>query len=494
VADTLVTVGPNGAQEWSHFEQTLGSGKSIPTVLPLPGADWLGAPLVATGWVTGESRPRIVGCMSDLRSIRTLRYSAVAGGWQYVDASIPLSPPLAADAIVVDLALVDFLGNGLPKLVILTRTSLSVYELSSGAGVVQYTGNPGWTNVCMAVGSEWDGGPEWVAVVVNHPDGIKQYLTTIDIGGPNPALYLQGDPRVVAMDAGSYKDEAGLGSTPGTVDLILSLDSTNKLWILLNEPNASGPAFSLSSTRKLVLTYPSPSTGVQGNEATPVLEDADHDGDLDVLFPVRLTSSLHVNLNQQVIEDKQRPKIPVPGATTTTQVPSIYSAPDSSLSLGVLVDPAGTVPSGATHLELAVFRKETISSKTERVSAWSVRIPLPLGSAYHDLALPNPVPSPAGVLPLSPSNVARFENFFIVLKRYVKLVNGDVVRAFPGSFHGLETSAFPNNELYMESFTPSVELKCFYGGCPGCQTGDEIGTLTLLPSMPTPPDGPVIVQ
>jgi hypothetical protein len=501
-ADTVVSVGWNGVQRWSSFEMVHPvTGCSAPTITDLDAqpSEWVGAALVAVGDVAGESAPRIVGVLSDLRSVRTLVHS----GTQYVDQALTLSPAPAED--ILDLALVDFHADGTPELTLMTTNSLSIYSLSSGLRLAHFAGNPGWSNACMTVGRPGGVLAHWVAMVVNYVDGVQQFLTIVDGDGPNGMMLLQGNPKVVGMTAGSYKDVAEPQPAEGNVDLLLSIDATNKLWVLLNDADvAAPPAFSLDAAHKKVFEYPSTTTGAQSNQAQPALIDFDNDGDLDILHPVRLTSSLFVHWNKTVNEALFRPGV-MNDPGNLEAAPVIWEIPSSSsLNLRVLATQPETEPDpiGYRYIEVAVFRKDSIAATTERVADGVWRVPYdPQAETYlFDVELENPELS-APTIPPADGEPVRFENFYILMERvvYRNASNTETLRVLSPRFHGVQTSTANCsqtycNQEYLDDEADGDPLALTFVACPGCHTyGVAVGTVTPLPLMPTPPASPVIV-
>jgi hypothetical protein len=515
--DTLVSVGANGIQEWSAFENVGPTGESAPVHPALiSGTLWNGAKLVAVAAVPGEARPRIVGCMGNSRTIRTLQDL----GQGYLDYELSFSPALDED--VKDVALVDYQGDGTPELTLLMATkaricNLPVQFLDPGptqvTNVVTLTAPAGYTEACMTAGTypatHADHGKQWLAVVCNST-GPQQYLTVIDYAGPHASILLLGQPATVAMVAGRWDDN-------DTPDLLLSNNSFNALWLLTNTNNtlSGAPTFDASNTNnpnKIVVTYPSQTTGVQSNQSTPALADIDNDGDLDVLHAVRSTSSLFVYWNGAKHEDDFRPTIGNEEPSALTAAPVINDCGwTSALGSKLSVTLPASWPSGATHLEVALFRKESIGSLTERVSAPSLRFPLPLsippGTTTY-LVYPT-LPSPTLSYPGEenpPSKKAKFENFYIVLVRAIGLnpTTGAVRYAFPGSFYGMETSAAlpippaeesPNADWMHQLPSAGTPMQIYFNCC-GCLMngiGEQIGTITPLPDMPTPAEGPIVV-
>jgi hypothetical protein len=511
--DRVVSVGTSGVQEWRAFQQANGNGASAPTVTNLDpaGGEWVGSRRVATKVFAGEARPRIVGSMTNFRSVRILQDL----GSGYNDHELSFSP--AIDEDILDLAWVNYFNDSTPELSILTATKLRIYSVpltlnpsgpTATTHVVTLTTPAGWTEECMTVGAypagHVDALKEWVAVVLNHSNGIQQYLTIVDYGGAHASILLQGNPDVTGMDAGPYDDN-------GTMDLLLSNNASNTLWILkdTNTASSGSPVFSVAPENKVVLTTYSTVTGTQNTQCTPALADFDNDGDLDVLTGVRSTASLFLSWNQKEEESKYRPSIIGVQPTGGVPAPQVQHCSPTSLLAKLTVDPPETWPTDATHLEIAVFRKATINSTTERASAPSLRIPKAQVPAPETTPLLitrdflNTVFSYPGPTYSQPSDEGCFENFYLVYGRWINL-NGDgtVQTAYPVSWHGAEASIVPPEEgfddspnaEYLHAMASGSWLPLYYNCCE-CQSGigNAIGTVTPLPAMPTPPGGPVVV-
>jgi hypothetical protein len=529
--DTLVTVGTSGVQEWTNFENLDASSESapIPSILTYSTA-WTGAKKVTTRVFPSDTRPRVTGVMSDLRSVRVLRFN----GTSWVDHE--LSFTVAIDEDIIDLAWVDYdreAPTPRPELTVLTTTKMRIYSVpltlntqgaTTATHAITFATQTGWTEECMAAGAYPASHPslalkEWVAVVVNHSNGVQQYLTVVDNTGPHGSTLLTTNPDVVAMDAAPYDGN-------DSMDLLLGNNATNTLWVLKNTSEAGTPAFTVNSqdpAKLEILTYESPVSGVQSNLAYPALADIDLDGDCDVLHAERWDSQLFIYRNPTA---NTTPTLATPDLEHLTTSTSIYVDENWVRNLSASVAIPTVWPSSATHLEIASFRKaDSGSSNTERISAPSFRfaratyegspemyVTLPL----DDPALTYPDPDPC---PAPPRNNGRFDNLYIYMLRFINVnpATGAVRWASGASFYGLEaqqgidlpTPAPPvieypsDNENFLLGLMTSEEPGYVVFLCDPCDDcnqpliptgiGNEIGTIAPLPGLPNPASGPIVV-
>jgi len=526
--DSLVTVGTNGVQEWTGFDDldAYYEAAPVPAMLTYSSA-WYGAKRVTTRVFPSDTRPRIAAVMSDWRSVRVLRFN----GTTWVDHQLSFSA--AIDEDIIDLAWVDYDGgtNPVPELTLLTTTKLRIFSVplnlntqgaTTATHLITYATLSGWTEECMAAGAYPANHPtnplkEWVAVVVNHSNGVQQYLTTVDYTGVHGSTLLQSqgfNPDVVAMDVAPFDGN-------GSMDVLLGNNASNTLWVLKNTSESSTPAFTVDvtdSTKTEVLTYASPVSGVQSNLAYPLFADVDLDGDCDVLHPERWSSMLFIHRNSTIDAAGVSAAVYTPDKEHLTIGTSIQPDSEGNLTFHASVAHPEVWPTGATHLEIAVFRKDSISAETGRTAVRVLRYskaqcqdpelggnPMPV-----EIPLDDPDLVPPGSNP-PPSAQARFDNFYIFLVRLVSVnpSTGAVRWASQGLFYGLEAQpgeplAEPDppvieeasdNELYLLSLmSQEVEAGYVVFLCETCQgIGNEIGTVAPLPDMPDPASGPLVI-
>ena len=516
--DRIVTVGGNGVEEWSGFRCPDANSVFDPVATSLDGlplqSEWLNAKKVATDVFSGESRPRIVGAMSNLRSVRTLQCLDDSDDL-YSDHELSFSP--AIDEDILDLAWVNYFNDSTPELTILTTTKMRIYSVpislnSSGptatTHVITLSAPTGWTEECMTVGSYPAGhlyeSREWVAAVVNHSNGTQQYLSIIDFAGAHSSVLLQDTPNgatdpvrpdVVAMDAGDYDGN-------GTMDLLLSNNASDSLWILQDTYTGSSgaPVFvaDLDDPTKLFsLDTGSTVSGLQNTLSTPAFADLDNDGDLDVLTTVRATASLFMSWNQEVVESKWVPVLK-PGLDANDVARPWLMREGNALTLGALVEvPEGAPAVNDLFLQVAVFSKAAppTSTITERVGHQVALIDWDTISSEELVAVDCALHSPAysySAPYAHPYDEVKFENLYIVMVRYVALVNGTIRYTYPASFYGLEASTANGNLDYILGLTEASPVLVGYQPCPSCSTGDELSTMTVMPTMPTPAQGTTV--
>jgi hypothetical protein len=297
------------------------------------------------------------------------------------------------------------------------------------------------------------------------------------------------------MDAGQYDNSHGM-------DLLLSNNASNTLWILkdLNAGTTGAPVFGVAESDKIVLTTYSTVTGTQNTLSTPAFADVDNDGDLDVLTTVRSTASLFLSWNQSGDEEKLRPTFI--GSPDHSGISRPWLTRNgSALTLGAIVDlPVGAPNVNDLYLQVAVFQKAAPpqSTVTDRIGQQVALIDWDTISTQAtvdvDCGLHSPVYS--YVPPYStPSDEVRFENLYIVMVRLVALNSSGGIRyAYPADFHGVEAAIGDGNMNYFLSLTEDDPCMVRYSPCTGCSTGDEVGTMTPLPTMPTPAEGPIVIQ
>jgi hypothetical protein len=331
---------------------------------------------------------------------------------------------------------------------------------------------------------------QWIAVVITASNGTTQYLVVVDGAGAQPGILL-GTPDVVAMDTGRYDNNTSM-------DLVLGNNGSNTLWVLKNTSTGI-PAFSTSGSNKVVLTHDGP-TATQNTQAYPCFADIDNDTDFDILYPVRPTSSVFISWNREVFDDsKYVPKfgdiIVTPGAPR----PWLYTD-GTTLTFGSSLVLPTTPPSAPNlHLQVAVFRKDAPpdQTETERIAELVDLIEWSTISSETEIdincVLHNPVYSyPSG----SGSQLVQFENLYIVMSRLVSLnTDGSIRYAYPASWQGVEASAFSDvNEDYFDALSSEPQVIVRHTDCLTCSTGTSVGTMNMLPYLPTAPQGPIVIQ
>lgn len=450
--DTLVIVGSAGITLLSNFEQVDSGGYSAPSATVLSGSSWVDAKRVDARVVSGETGARILGVMSDGRSIRQRRFDSGTGAYS-IDEAIALSPNLPSGEVITDFELVNFDGNstGMPQLALATANGVFRYTLSgTTANLAWGTNNPAVTTTAIMRGKSAGSDAEWLAWATRDGND-NDWLRIVDISGIGSWITVPGKPGIVALAPISWDDSA----IDSRTDLILSFSEIDEYWVAIQQ--SSGALFDMvegNSTRHTLAFTPDSTYSGTANQAFPAGVDVDGDGDDDLVCPMRSVKATNssglgailVALNGDVDESILKPLVySNPAALNGT--PFIL-APNCSTQGDLEVQVPVELPTVGTHLRFAVWRKESQGDYTDpqavvleeltvaQVNALNGKVPI-------DLPDPDTIPgyTCGNENSVAVSNMYVMEIFLVTIDSQTQ----EVTETFPASVYGIETDTTVSN-------------------------------------------------
>ncbi len=235
----------------------------------------------------------------------------------------------------------------------------------------------------------------------------QQWLMTLAPGGAVNDLLDLGALDAFAAVGGDY-------DLDGDDDLLVSHHFSNELIWFENQRGSSnplGPSFALLQQQMTLFRVGPPGAGATLNQAWPVVDDLDSDGDLDLLYAAETSMTLELLRGEEVAEQAF-----VPSPTSGTWQVTSPSAP-GHLILSFAAPP--TLHPQATHLEVDVWRRPSLSGAFEAS-----------GILHQELALPASWPLQLDLA--LPETGLGFPRIYAIELRQVQAnAAGQVVRAFP---------------------------------------------------------------
>ncbi len=336
------------------------------------GADglWAGAEWIATAQLDGAAGADLYGVRNDVGFAGVLLSDGSSAGDGFHDeVIIPLQAYPVRHGTAADLD-----GNGLRSLAFTSGAGLHVYHEN---GVFDaFSG--GSLGRAVTIDSETPGKEciVWIAQVT----GLGDVLYIIDDTGISDPVELGGAGLIGlrAVDLDHDGDDDLVGSVTRSHDLVV-------YW------NVDG-TFASDALSVLAVGETGPAAD---NRATPAAADFDGDGDVDLFHPIQSAEDAFVWNNTHLPSSQTTPQL---GAPTLFNFVARDPDDDHTLWDGYLqleLHDAPTVPFGATHLELFIWRKDMLVSPTKAAPETGHAFRFPVGAAYDPgvIVLEEPEPS-----------------------------------------------------------------------------------------------------
>lgn len=472
LAEEFVAVTATGARLCSLAVDTFVS-TAISMTPPGEAAAWAGAQLVDSAMtdVGGSVEERIVGVMSDVLSLKTLRYSS---GWISEDVTIDPATPVPGP--IVALELVDIDGDQEVEIVLgcenSTACGVVFYELD-GQQALTPNVDMNCTLTSLTSGTQANGST-FCAWTTKSSTGVETVYTRDAYGLGSTVL--TGSSGVVGATTAAWTDD-------GHDDLVLSI-ANGTLQVLTNLGSTS-PSFSLSN-------YTTIDPGPQSGSAEPAAGDVDGDGDEDLVLAQQADGELGVHRSATVNHWLSAPTLlsvldsgvesaamdPGPNCGTGTNGSNVQHLHTIRVS-----KPASGRGSTATHVAYTTWRRESLSEQTSTQTTsgeadlngqLSVDIGMLLGS-----------PASSGCTSVD-TNVLYY--YTIELQDR----SGTETVYFPEKIFGVETQDDGGNAEHLANLrtSPAETLDVFFGHSPPLnEDPDVVGTLDRIREVPALPPG-----
>jgi len=364
---------------------------------------WAAASHLGVAQLDGQHGPDIYGV--DASGTLALILFSTEDGFA-AEQTFPLLFPPAA------IAACDLAGTGLRELVVIGDGGVVIHDLAGNPRLV-FPGHPG----------------QAAAVVTRTGQASETFVFL----SPNPAggstLWILGVPMqpAAALDL-AIQDPTALTAADldldGDDDLVLG---ARDAWSLLALENLNG---SFQDDLVHAVAIPTgPAGPAPGNDASPCAADLDGDGDLDLLVPVQETDEIFVFRNKEIGHGSR-----APGLLTPVHFNHDLTDPQSPVGyLQIELLAAPQPPAPATHLELVLYRKEDIATKTTSAVAPGQAFLFPVSNEVYETG-PITLPDPD-------------DSAFFWYQRYVQLdAASHYVRTYPAAVFALSVTSNPDLE------------------------------------------------
>jgi len=366
--DALVVVNATGVQMCWLSEATHTFSMST-----LAAGAFAGSELVRSGDLDGDGATDILALGADGLTFRPL-FGQSGGGFA-------AGTTFTALDTVRDVVLLRWDGDLPLEVAVLSDSGVEVYDLDGSVLSVFTSVLPGG---CLCLLRQVGQSQDRLAWITEYAPPASQWLMVLSPAGSSDVIDLGALDAVAAVN-GDY-------DLDGDDDVLISHRYSHDLLWFENRRSPSnplGPTFTTDGMRTFQVGPPS--TEAPDNEAWPVAVDLDRDGDLDVAFAVELTAELRVLRGEPVVEDEQRAGV----VSGEYSLPA--GAPQGTLTL-LLSQPAA-MPSGATHLEVDLWRQADLGESLEAqavghlvlpIASWPMSVPVAIpeatstfGAIYH---------------------------------------------------------------------------------------------------------------
>jgi len=332
-----------------------------------------GSKLVRTGDLDGDGATDILALDADGLTFRPLLAQSAGG---YASGA-----SFTAIHTVRDALLLRWDGDLPLEVAVLSDEGVEVYDQDGSVLNVFSSVLPGG---CLCVLRQAGQAQDRLAWITEYAPPASQWLMVLSPAGSSDVIDLGALDAVAAVN-GDY-------DLDGDDDVLISHRYSHDLLWFENRRSPSdplGPTFTTDGLRTFQVGPPD--TEAPDNEASPVAADLDRDGDLDIAFAVELTGELRVLRGEPVVEDDQR------CAALSGAYELLAGAPQGTLTLS-LAQPAA-MPSGATHLEVDLWRQADLGQSLEAqavghlvlpIASWPMSVPVAIpeatstfGAIYH---------------------------------------------------------------------------------------------------------------
>ena len=396
-------------------------------------------------------RPYIYGVMANGVEVRLL--TPTAGGFSDKRVRMLTEEILALEDV-------SFVAGGLRELAVLTASGCSIYSGDPAdigdRAILSLATEVSSGETSLVVGSTGSPKDAWVAWLHDDAGVPRSSVSWLTPGGANETVVLQsttpnGDP----FGAGNL----GATDLDGDSDLDLLVTNTqhSSIAALLNLATTPGtPAFQWSpaGVRSQLVA------GADFDERPMFAADIDNDGDTDYGAGAGSLGRYYFVQSNLVRHRDLMPGIVTyeTGGPSGSDLPEFHLSEDLQLSFAL--QPAATVPPGATDIELVFFtRPDDVTPLT----------PTPIFGRFEALGTTNVTFDLAGSVTEDPStsHVSFYEMCFFTI-RYVNRdpLTGEVQFVHPGQVFGLESRTMPGDP-------PSANANWLIDGWPG-QRGDHL--------------------
>lgn len=484
--DAIVTIGAAGLR--AHWLKPDGGDFASQDILSGPAHLFSNVLRIEAGDLGGDGAPDLVGLAGD--RLHFLRLDAPPGGGL---PSVP-APGLVAPATVLDFKTALFDGDQRADLVCLTTIGVSVLNPKGQPAAVTLPLGP--YGGAIATFRDPSSPTDRVVWVRRSPSPTGASLVVFDAGGAEVSQAMPDiDPvsvRAVDLNGDGWEDIVVRGRQTSQVLLGINRKANGNLtfpdkantWFFV-KPSAA-PDFADSTLRASVAVGDRDGDG-DADLFVPLLEPPVlaclENPTLDALAFVPRIGTVTYEAEDPARDDRGRAP-QTPGGAGGQGQTSGYGGEEGGLGkiggrgrvhLEVHLPPK--LPTGATHLDLLVWRQERVGLETSQ-DAWThLRIPLPASPADW------PMTATFGV----DERAFPFLAVFPVELSFVKIdAGGELARQFPGRQSALAVDDATEEILESEAppNEPIVGVGLATGDGPGTPSSVEVGAFVPLVRIP----------
>ncbi|MCR9245266.1 MAG: hypothetical protein NXI31_09555 [bacterium] len=398
--DAVVLGGENGLQIW-RFDFDIGSWN----LEQVGGPEWNGVERIDTH----PADPDVIYGVDDLGVVRFAEFDPVSGEFENAGSFTVSGTP-------IDLACIDWNGDGQSDVAVLTSTGLTVRDRANTqlGHINDPNGSGSITRVRNTVGVGDTGVYEdRVAWLIPNPGGNPDLLTY----GPATVAVIPLPEPFVAVGAGDWSNDHD-------EDIVLATGTNNDVSVLLNLADGLPAApFVVSVTTGVRVAVAAADPFRPDAKCTPVIADFDADGDSDLWMPIEPDDTQPWRI---LVTDKTI-NVPTPQPITSMRY-------DEVTGLGRIVfDHLG---GSQTHSQVTIWRRE-LTGELNPVPVEHVFVEY-LGQLGADVPVY-----------LDPVHFAAGGTFYIMIRPVVR-VNGHTIQTTQASLFGAdntegETGGIENN-------------------------------------------------
>ena len=335
--DAIALVAPAGLS-LVRFDPLTGQ---LSSQLTAAGA-WAGARLVRAAQLDGHGAQDVCGIAADRRTVLCLR--EVASGAPVASATFQ------ALSDVYDVLAIEWDGDAQSELAILSHAGLHIHELD---GVLRAGWSSAWPGGAIARVRQAGAVHDRVAWVSAFAPPLQQTLLTVSPSGIESSLGLGALDVVAALGADFDGD--------GDDDLLLSHRHSHQLLWIENERDITATqavSFDAFDSAKVLIEVGPVGEQAPQNASWPALADFDGDGDLDIVFAVERTASVHVIRGDW--NDETRERVTLDAAR--------YDVEAGQGVLELDLDAPLALPVDATHVEWVLRRRSNVADAVDAIA------------------------------------------------------------------------------------------------------------------------------
>lgn len=328
-------------------------------------SSWQDATMVRSVQFDGLLGTDIIGLSNDRMTLLSYMH---AGGTNFLPG-----PTHTFDMTIHDFVVYDHSGDGLMDIALITDAGLHIFDNS--AALVHFEPKHGASNGKIAKISQPNFTHDRLAWADRDINDLKDEIYILGPLGVEESVLI-GDLGVVGLVSGD--------SNGGDYDDLLISHTTDYSVLVLYNLRAVGPtdpSFELSYQGSQSIQFGG-GLSASNNEAIPALVDLDNDGDNDVAYPILDTTTLELAKNRVNNEFSMTPHY------KAAQVDFHDGFPYYKLHIHYAM--SAMPPVGATHIEVQIWKKSHIPTRTNKAAYEALFIPITPQTRFYEAVMTFP--------------------------------------------------------------------------------------------------------